>query len=90
MSRIKSMYVDSSACVRVKECESKQFRMDSGKREGCIMSPWLFNVYMDGGMKEVKMRRGRRGVRFLDDRREWRSPGWRSNGDLQLKYASVA
>ena len=28
---------------------------------GCIMSPWLFNVYMDGVMKEVKMGMGRRG-----------------------------
>ena len=28
------------------------------------MSPWLFNVYMDRVMKEVKMGTGRRGVRF--------------------------
>ena len=25
------------------------------------MSPWLFNVYMDGMMKDVKMGMGRRG-----------------------------
>ena len=24
-------------------------------RQGCIMSPWLFSVYMDAVMKEVKM-----------------------------------
>ena len=52
---IKSMYVDSSACVRVKEGESKQFRIDSEVGQGCTMSPGLFNVYMDGVMKEVKM-----------------------------------
>ena len=57
LSRIKSMYIDSSACVRVKEGESARFRIDSGVRQGCIMSPWLFNVYMDA----VKMRMGRRG-----------------------------
>ena len=39
------------------------------------MSPWLFNVYMDGVMKEVKMGMGRRGVRFMEDGREWRLPG---------------
>ena len=55
--------------------ESEQFRMDSGVRQGCIISPWLFNVYMDGVMKEVKMGMGRRGVSFLEDRREWRLPG---------------
>ena len=38
------------------------------------MSPWLFNVYMDAVMKEVKMGIGRRGVRFLEDGREWILP----------------
>ena len=55
MNGVKSIYVDSSACVRIKEGESEQFRIDSGVRQGCIMSPWLFNIYMDGVMKEVKM-----------------------------------
>ena len=51
---IKSIYVNSSACVRVKGAESKQFRIYNGVRQGWIMSPCLFNVYMDGVMKEVK------------------------------------
>ena len=55
LSGIMSMQVDSSACVRLKGNESEQFRIDSGVRQGCIMSPWL-----DGGMKEVKMGMGRR------------------------------
>ena len=36
---IKSMYVDSLACIKIKGGESKQFRIDSGVRQGCIMSP---------------------------------------------------
>ena len=55
MSGIKSMYDDSSVCVRVKGGESERFSIGSGVRQVCIMSPWLFNVYMDGVMKEVKM-----------------------------------
>ena len=47
LSGVKSMYVDSSACVRLKGGESERFRIDIGVRQGCIMSPWLFNVYMD-------------------------------------------
>ena len=31
----------------VKEGESKCFGIESGMRQGCILSPWLFNVYMD-------------------------------------------
>ena len=75
MSGIKSMYVDSSACVRVKGGESEQFRIYSGVKQGCIMSPWMFKVYMGGGMKEVKTGMGRRGVSFLEDESEWRLPG---------------
>ena len=33
LSGIKNMYVDSSACVRVKGGESKRFRIDSGVRQ---------------------------------------------------------
>ena len=51
LSGIKTTYVESSACVRAKRDESEQFRVDSGVRQGCIMSPWLLNVYMDGVMK---------------------------------------
>ena len=55
LGRIKSMQVDSLACARVKGGESERFRIDSVVGQSCIMSPWLFNVYMDGIMKEVKM-----------------------------------
>ena len=81
LSGIKSMYIDSSGCMRVKGGESDQFRIDSGVRQWCIMSPWLHNVYMDGVMKEAKMGIGRRGMSFLEDGREWILPG--------LLYADV-
>ena len=48
------------------------------------MSPWLFNVYMDGVMKEVKMAMGGRGVRFQEEGREWGLPGLLYGDDLVL------
>ena len=48
LSGIKSMYVGSSACVRVKRVESEWFMMDSGLRQEYIMSTWLFNIWMEG------------------------------------------
>ena len=48
------------------------------------MSPWLFNVYMEGVMKEVKMEMGMREVRFLEDCREWRLHGFLYVDDLIL------
>ena len=79
---IKSMYVESLACVRVKGSVSKWFRIDSGVRQGCMMSPWLFHVYMDGAMKEVKMGTERRGVRFIEEKRKWRLPALLYADDL--------
>ena len=54
------MYVNSLACVRVKGGESECFWINSGVRQGCIMSPQLFNVYMAAVMEVVKMGMGRR------------------------------
>ena len=45
LNEIKSMDVDSSVSVRRKEGDSEWFRIDSGMRQKCIMSPWLYNVY---------------------------------------------
>ena len=84
MSGIKSMYVDGSACARIKWGESERFMIDSGVSQVCIMSPWLFNVYMDAVMKEVKMGMGRKGVRFLVDMREWTLLGLLYADDLVL------
>ena len=39
---------------------SEQFGIDSGVRQGCVMSPSLFYVYMDAVMKEGKMGMGNR------------------------------
>ena len=41
LSGIRSMYVDSSACVRVKGGESEWFSIDSEMRQGCIMYIWM-------------------------------------------------
>ena len=63
LNGIKSAYVNSLACVRVKGCESECFRIVNGVRQVCIISPWLFNVYMDTVMEEVSenLRGGKRG-----------------------------
>ena len=72
----KSMYVNNIACIRIKGSESECFRIESGVRQGCIISTWPFNMYMDAMMKEVKMGMGRMRVRFLEEGREWRLPGF--------------
>ena len=53
---MKNFCVDSRACVRVGmdvTHVSEQFPVNIGLRQVCVMSPWLFNVYMDGVVREV-------------------------------------
>ena len=44
---IKSMHVNSLVCVKGKEGESECFKIDCGMGQECILSPPLFNVYVD-------------------------------------------
>ena len=69
MNSIKSMYVNSLVCVKLKGGESEAFRIDGCVRQRYIMSPWLFNVYMDAVMKEVKMGLRKRLVGFQEEGR---------------------
>ena len=39
LGRVQSMYIDTLACDRLKGGRSKQFRIYSVVRQGCIMSP---------------------------------------------------
>ena len=34
-------------------------------RQGCVMSPWLFNVYMDGAVREMNVRVLGKGLELL-------------------------
>ena len=65
LSGIKNMYV-SLACVRVKMVRESVSKL----KQGCVMSPWLFNMYMNVVIKEVKVGMGRMGVRFMEAERE--------------------
>ena len=42
---------------------SDGFAVDVEVRLGCVMSPWLFNIFVDGCMRELKAKVGNIGVR---------------------------
>ncbi len=48
---IKSFYEKASAMVKISRETSEHFEIKVGLRQGCVMSPWLFNIYMDGVMR---------------------------------------
>ena len=65
LKAVQSFYVDSRACVRVGNDVSEWFPVIIGLRQGCVMSPWLFNVYMDGVVRKVNVRVLGKGLQLL-------------------------
>ncbi len=52
LSAIKSFYEKASACVKTSAETGEHFEIKVGLRQGCVMSPWLFNTYMDGVLRD--------------------------------------
>ena len=66
---VQSLYEKSEACVRVCREEGEWFDVGVGLKQGCVMSPWLFNLFMDAAMKEVRKKAGDVGVTLWTERR---------------------
>ena len=44
LKALQSFYIDSRACVQMGNDVSEWFLVNVRLRQGCVMSPWLFNV----------------------------------------------
>ena len=64
---MQSFYVDSRACVRVGNNVNEWFLVNVGLRQGCVMYPWLINIYiyMDGLVREVNVGVLEKGLELL-------------------------
>ena len=71
MKAVQSFYVDIRACARVGNNVSEWFPVNVGLRQGCAMFPWLFNVYMDGVVREVNFRVPGKGLELLSANGGW-------------------
>ena len=47
LAAVQSLYEEGRARVRVAGKESCPFQVRKGVRQGCPLSPWLFNIFMD-------------------------------------------
>ena len=53
---MRSLYDNGKACVSVQGQKSDWFGVGQGVRQGCTMSPWIFNIFMDNIVREAKQR----------------------------------
>ena len=58
---VKNMYEEVVSCVKVGSDRTDWFGLDVGVRQGCVLSPILCSIFIDGLAKELKKCRG--GVR---------------------------
>ncbi len=57
MEGIKAFYREANVCVKVDE-ELDDFEIRVRVRQGCVMLPRLFNIFMDGCIREMKAKVG--------------------------------
>ena len=57
---IKSLYQESEACMRADREESEWFEVLQEVRQGCPLSPWLFNIFLEIVVREeqIPLQRG--------------------------------
>ena len=66
------MYGGSKACFRVGNEVSDWFPVRVGLRQGCVMSLWLLNLYVDGVVREINACVLGRGLKLVDGNdNEW-------------------
>ena len=51
---VRSLYERCQACVKVLRQNSDWFVVEQGVRQGCVLPPWLFNLYMDTIVREAR------------------------------------
>ncbi len=61
---IQAFYREANACVRMGGEFSESFAVEVGVRQGCEVSPWLFNIFMDECMREMKCKLVNAGAKF--------------------------
>ncbi len=50
---------------------SESIAVEVGVRQVCVMSPWLFNIFMDGCMKDIKCKVGNAGAKLWLNGEVW-------------------
>ena len=61
---ITSLYANQEAKVRTEYCDTESFSIGKGVRQGCVLSPYLLNLYSEYIMRQANLEEIDIGVRL--------------------------
>jgi len=61
---LKGLYEDQIAVIRTEYGDTDRIRIKKGVRQGCILSPFLFNLYAERIMRMARMDEAEEGIRI--------------------------
>jgi hypothetical protein len=69
---IQLLYGDLMATVRVGDERSDKIDLKSGVKQGCVLSPILFNIYLDYVMRQAMSKMKEKGVKIMmGEEKDW-------------------
>ena len=64
---LRNLYAGQKATVRTEHGTTDWFQIGKGVRQGCILSPCLFNVYAEYIMKNSGLEEAQAGIKFAGE-----------------------
>ena len=61
---LRNLYAGQEATVRTGHGTTDWFQIGKGVRQGCILSPYLFNLYADYVMRNARLDRAQTGIKI--------------------------
>ena len=61
---LRNLYADQEATVRTGQGTTDRFQIGKGVRQGCILSPCLFNLYAENIMRNAGLDESQAGIKI--------------------------
>ena len=62
---LRNLYASQEATVRTRHGTTDWFQIGKGARQGCILSPWLFNFYAEYIMRNTGLEEAQAGIKIV-------------------------